>query len=46
MKYGLTLLRSNYFSALTFEHVEDDNDEDITAAVSNFVLSGAITKKK
>jgi hypothetical protein len=33
--YGLTLLRSNYFSALTFEHIEDDNEDDITASEAN-----------
>jgi hypothetical protein len=41
MKYGLTLLRSNYFSALTVEHVEDDNEEDITASeISSLTVSG------
>jgi hypothetical protein len=31
-KYGLTLLCSNYFSALAFEPIEDDNKEDIVAS--------------
>lgn len=35
------MLRSNYFSALTFEHNEDDNEVDITASdISSLTVSG------
>lgn len=39
--HRVTLLRSNYFSALICEHIEDDNEEGITASeISSLTVSG------